>query len=298
MRPRRALRSRWRTPVVEAPGEVTPAGARVVRGFLRPFTRFMHRPTLDGLAHLPPGPFLLVANHSAGIALSEIGSLMGLWLEAHTPPRPLAGFAHPLGLRIFPASALLRSVGAVPSTHAGADAALARGVPLLVFPGGDHEAMRPVWQAHRVDFGGRRGFLRIARRANVPIVPLGIRGSHFTVPILWRSRHVLPWALVLPRLLGIKRWPLTLVGAAGAAALLTLAPWTLPVRALAAWAWLVSPLMCLPLLPATISMRIGPPLSPEALFAGMDPDGDDTEALAPALARVEAAVQALVDRPT
>lgn len=289
------MRSTWQTPAVDTPGQVTPAGARFIRGFLRPFTRVMHRPTLEGLAHLPTGPCLLVANHSAGIALSEIGSIMALWQDAHTPARPLAGFAHPLGLRIFPASALLRSVGAVPSTHAGADAALARGVSLLVFPGGDHEAMRPVWQAHRVDFGGRRGFLRIARRANVPIVPLGIRGSHFTVPILWRSRHLLPWALVLPRLIGIKRWPLTLVGAAGAAALLTLAPWTLPVRALAAWAWLVSPLMCLPVVPATITLRIGPPLSPEALFEGLPADAD-AEALGPALAKVEAAVQALVDR--
>lgn len=294
MRPRPALRSAWHTPIVDAPGQVTPAGARFIRRCLRPWSRLMHRPTLEGLAHLPPGPFLLVANHSAGIALSELASLMSLWLDAQAPPRPLAGFAHPLGLRIFPASAILRSVGAVPSTHAGAEAALARGVSLLVFPGGDHEAMRPVWQAHRVDFGGRCGFLRIARRANVPIVPLGIRGSHFTVPILWRSRHLLPWALVLPRLIGIKRWPLTLLGALGAAACLTQAPWTLPVRVLVAWAWLVSPLMCLPVVPARITFRIGRPMSPETLFAGVE--GDDPAALAPAREAVEAAVQRLVAR--
>jgi 1-acyl-sn-glycerol-3-phosphate acyltransferase len=55
---------------------------------------------------------------------------------------------------------------------------------VLIFPGGDHEAFRPVWQAYRVDMANRKGFLRIARRAWVPIVPLGIRGSQFALPIL------------------------------------------------------------------------------------------------------------------
>lgn len=283
---------RWKTPTVEHPGRISPAGLRWVRGALRPLVGVLHRPTLHGLENLPTeGPFLLVANHSAAIALSEIGSIMALWVDQAGPDSPLAGFAHPLGFRIFPASVILRSVGAVPSTYEGAADALRRGVPLLVFPGGDHEAMRPVWKAHRVDFGGRVGFLRIAREAGVPIVPLGIRGSHFTVPILWRSRHLLPNVLILPRLLGIKRWPLTLVGALGAVALLLGPSWSLAARALAIWAWLVLPFSALPVVPATIRFRIGPALSPEALF----PAGDAGPMLAAALARVEAAVQAQVD---
>lgn len=286
--------SRWKTPTIEHPGRISPAGLRWVRGMLRPLVRALHRPTLAGLENLPAeGPFLLVSNHSAGIALSEIGSFIALWIERAGPERALAGFAHPLGLKIYPASVLMRHMGAVPSTYEGAADALSRGVPLLVFPGGDHESFRPIWDAHRVDFGGRRGFLRIARDAGVPIVPLGIRGSHFTVPILWRSRHVLPNALLLPRLLGMKRWPLTLFGAAGAAALLLGPTWSLPARALAAWAWLVSPLTCLPIVPATIRFRIGPALSPAELFG--EASGEPTDDLTAALAKVEAAVQAQVD---
>jgi hypothetical protein len=55
--------------------------------------------------------------------------------------------------------------------------------------------------AHPIDFR----FAPIARRHGLPIVPMGIRGSHFTAPVLLRSR-VLPWLLVLPCLAGLKRW--------------------------------------------------------------------------------------------
>jgi len=230
---------------------------------------------------------VLVANHSAGMAVAEIFAFMTLWLEHFGEERPIAGFAHPLGFTFFPASAVLRGVGAVPSTYEAAADTLRRGVPLLIFPGGDYEALRPVWLANQVDFGGRLGFLRIAREAGVPIVPMGIRGSHLTVPILWRSRHVLPNALVLPRLVGLKRWALTAFGVAGAAALLLGPAWSLPARIAASFAWLNSPFIFTPIVPATIRMRIGVPLEPSTLFADDNLEG--------ALARVQAAVQGLVD---
>jgi 1-acyl-sn-glycerol-3-phosphate acyltransferase len=270
---------------VAAPGRPTASFVRFALRWLRPLIRFAHRPTLDGVERLPPaGPFLLVANHSAGLGIAEILAFIVQYLEQVGAERPLAGFAHPLGFKLFPASLVLRHVGAIPSTYEAAEATLAAGVPLLVFPGGDHETMRPLWQAHRVDFAGRKGFLRIARKLRVPIVPMGIRGSHFTAPVLWRSR-VLPWLLVTPRLLGIKRWPITVLGLAVAVAL-ALLPLSWLWRALAIWAWLASPAMFASWVPWTIRFRIGAPLPPDALFPG-----DDLDA---ALARVQDAVQALV----
>jgi hypothetical protein len=59
------------------------------------------------------------------------------------------------------------------------------------------------------------------------------------------------------------------------------------VRALSIWLWLGSPLVFLPVLPATIRFRIGAPLEPEALFG--------TDDLSAALAKVQGAVQGLVD---
>lgn len=266
---------------------------RVLRRLVTPWARLMHRPTLAGIENLPAdGAYLLVSNHSGGFAASELLSLAALWLERFGVGRRLAGLAHPFGFNFWPIAPMLRGLGAVPSTYEVAAKVLGEGIPIVIFPGGDLEATRPVWQAHRVDFGGRRGFLRIARAAGVPIVPMGIRGSHFSVPILWRSRHILPWLFVVPRLYGIKRFPLTLLGLAGAVVIVLLTaglPW--PLRLALAWALFVTPIPFLPWVPSTIRMRIGEPIAAEELF----PAGRGDEALADAYARVVGAVQRLVD---
>lgn len=279
---------------VEHPGRVEPSFASKVRRFLAPVVKLSHRPTLEGLENLPTDrPFMLVANHSAGLGIAEILSFMVLYLEKAGLDRPLAGFALPLGFRVPGLRSVLRGVGAIPSTYAAAEQALAAGVPLLVFPGGDHETLRPVWEAHQVDFGGRTGFLRAARRAHVPIVPMGIRGSHFTAPVLWRSR-LLATLLVLPRLIGQKRWGLSVLGVIVSALIVALVPGPWPLRALLVWLWLGSPLVFQAWVPWTIRFRIGKPIEPEELFPEDATHGTDP-ALWNALPRVESAVQALVD---
>ena len=288
--------ARWaKSIVVENPGRPMPGMVRLVRRYLEPLVRLCHRPKLVGIEHLPEsGPFLLVANHSAGLGISEILTFLVMYLRNVGPDRPLAGFAHPFGFRLFPLSAALRGVGAIPSTYAAAEQALSAGIPLLVFPGGDHEAFRPIWQANRVDFGGRVGFLRIARAAGVPIVPLGIRGGHFTAPVLFRSRILAP-LLGTPRLIGAKRWGVSFLGAIVAPLIVMFAPASWPIRAGLAWLWLGSPLIFLPWVPWTLRMRIGAPIPASELFPREGRDGTDEE-LRRALPRVQAAVQALVDR--
>jgi len=271
-----------------SPGVLHPAIADLVRRYLVPATNVLHRPTLDGLENLPRDrPFLLVANHGAGIGASELSCLAARYVEQVGEGQKLAGFAHPIAFRFPGFRTFMRNLGAVPSTYASGRSALAAGVPLLVFPGGDHETLRPFWEHEKVTFGGRRGFLKLAREANVPIVPLGIRGAHLSAPILWRSRRLLPTLLVLPRLFGIKRWGVSALAAGGALFLLTRS-FHPALRALAAWAWLGSPLTFLPVVPTTIRMRVGAPIEPGDLFHPGDPD------LEAALDRVEGAVQGLV----
>lgn len=280
--------------VVEAPGRPTPAMVRLVARYLEPVVRLCHRPTLTGIDNLPArGPFLLVANHSAGLGIAELLCFVALYLRDVGPDRPLAGFAIPLGFKVFPLSAAHRALGTIPSTYAAAEQALSAGVPILVFPGGDHETLRPIREANRVDFGERVGFLRIARASGVPIVPLGIRGSHYTAPMLLRSR-LLATLLVTPRFIGSKRWGVSLLGAIVAILIACFGPGGWALRAGLCWLWLGSPLTFLAWIPWTIRMRIGAPIAASELFPG---EGTGTEEeLRRALPRVEAAVQALVDR--
>lgn len=266
-------------------GRPTPAMLRLLDRVIRPVVSLLFRPKLEGVANLPDdGPYLLVSNHNAGMGAAELASFASAYVEEVGAARPLAGFAHPIGFRVWPFSRFIVAVGAVPSTYEAAAETLAEGVPLLVFPGGDHETLRPIWQANLVDFGGRQGFLRIARRAKVPIVPMGIQGSHITAPIVWRSK-VLPWLLVFPRLMGIKRWGLSVLGVAGCALILS-SSWSLPMRVFACWLWLGSPLVFLPILPSRIRFRIGSPIPP--------PVDEEDETLDAAYARVVGTIQGLV----
>lgn len=264
---------------------------RVVVRWVWPVVRTMYRPTIRGLEHLPQrGAYLLVANHSAGLGLAELSCFAALYLREVGPERPLAGFAHPRAFGVWPTSVIHPALGMVPSTYAAAEATLAQGVPLLILPGGDHETMRPISQANQVDLGGRLGFLRIARRAGVPVVPLGIRGSHFTAPILLRSR-LLASLLVLPRwVFGVKRWGISLLAVIGALGVAML-PWSWPVRLVLIFLWLGSPLTFLPIIPWRLRFAVGPAID---LTWSEAPEAEDSE-VAQALPKVQSELQRLVD---
>jgi 1-acyl-sn-glycerol-3-phosphate acyltransferase len=272
---------------IDQPGVIAPWVSRVSNSMLYPLVRLLFRARLRGIENLPHDkPFLLVANHSAGAGIAEIMSFIALYLRHAGSQRRLAGFALPQGFSVFPLSLLLRSIGAIPSTYDAAQQTVGQGVPILIFPGGDHETMRPVWQANRVDFGGRTGFLKIARDAGVPIVPLGIHGSHYTCPVFLRAQW-LAWALVVPRLIGLKRWGISLTGLLGAVAIFACVPLAIEWRALIAWLWLGSPLVFLPIVPWRITMTIGAAIEPEQLYYG-------TDDLPAALKQVEQTIERLM----
>ena len=281
---------------VDAPGRIAPLAARLMDGWLGSLVRALYRPTFSGWEHMPEeGPVLIVANHS-GCGGVEVLALALLWREHFGDARPATGMAHPAAWFLPGVATAVSQLGAIPSTReAGLGALTEARIPVLIFPGGDYEAFRPVWRAEEVDFNGRQGFLRLARDAGVPIVPLGIRGSHYTAPVLWRS-ELLAWLLVIPRLLGAKRMPLTLFAVLGAGALLALVGplWGWGWAAVAVALWMTCPLsIWSPIVPWPIHARLGPPLAPEALFG---PE-DDRRPLEGCYDEVVAEVQRLVVAP-
>jgi 1-acyl-sn-glycerol-3-phosphate acyltransferase len=252
--------------------------------------RLAFRPGIENADALPPqGAYLLVANHS-GLGNADIVCLIETFVNRPRARSP-AAMVHPASFNSWPAGAWMARLGAIPSTYEAALGALSRGIPVLVFPGGDIEATRPVWHAGRVDFGGRKGFLKIAREAKVPIVPMGIRGSHFTAPILFRS-ETLSRLLVFPHVTGVRRFPVTLLGVLGAAALVAMASRTGWIAAVGMAAlWIALPLSQIPWIPWSVRIRVGAPIRGEKLF----PDATD-ETLDRAYDRVRGAVEDLVNK--
>jgi 1-acyl-sn-glycerol-3-phosphate acyltransferase len=108
-----------------------------------------------------------------------------------------------------PAGSLVRRFGTLEADPANAEAALDAGAMLTVFPGGDYEVFRPSWQSAKVDFGGRTGFVRLALRKNVPIVPMVTLGGQETALFLSRGE----WLARLTRadrLMRLKTIPIAL----------------------------------------------------------------------------------------
>src|SRR5262249_52776497 len=130
-----------------------------------------------GLARVPDGGCLIVANHSVG-AFQEVLLLHRAW-RRRFGDRAVRGLAHQIAwqapLKWLPVA---RAMGAVYAHPTVARKTLGRGEPLLVFPGGDVEVMRPFRDRYRIVFDGRTGFIRLARETGVPIVPLVLCGSH------------------------------------------------------------------------------------------------------------------------
>ena len=71
-----------------------------------------------------------------------------------------------------------------------AERALAGGGLVLDYPGGDWEACRPWVDRNTVDFGGRTGFVRLALRSGVPVIPVVAHGSHDSVIVVARGDRI------------------------------------------------------------------------------------------------------------
>src|SRR2546429_4700859 len=130
------------------------------------------RGEVRGLGNIPEqGPVLLVGNHSGGNLTPDTGVFTLAFNAYFGTERPFYQLAHNLVLSM-PGLGALRKFGTVAASPDNARKALESGAALLVYPGGDYEVHRPSWDSAKVDFNGRKGWIRLALDNDVPVVPL------------------------------------------------------------------------------------------------------------------------------
>ncbi|HXX89426.1 MAG TPA: 1-acyl-sn-glycerol-3-phosphate acyltransferase [Acidimicrobiales bacterium] len=177
-------------------------------------------PEVRGIEHVPrQGPVLLVGNHSGLFYMPDVWITGLSVVRRRGLEQPFYGLAYDLLFAIPGIERVLRGLGAIPAGHEQAEAALAQGALVLVYPGGDYEACRPWSERDRVEFGDHRGFVKLALRAQVPVVPVVAYGAHHTVVILSRGER-LAHVLGLDRL-RIKVFPILLGPPFGVTSVLT-----------------------------------------------------------------------------
>jgi 1-acyl-sn-glycerol-3-phosphate acyltransferase len=170
---------------------------------------YYFRADVRGLDRIPAeGPALLVGNHSGGNLTPDTHVFTLAFTTYFGVERRFFQLAHNLVLAM-PGLGMLRKYGTVAASPQNAEKALDTGAALLVYPGGDYEVHRPTWDSAKVDFDGRQGWIRLALRKNVPLVPVVAIGGQETALFLSRGER-LARLFGLDRLLRLKVLPISL----------------------------------------------------------------------------------------
>ncbi len=135
--------------------------------------RRYHRYAVVGEEHLAARPALLVGYHGRPIAHDLCMLQVHRWERTGELPR---AFIHGAFERNPALRALVEGVGFLTGDEAETRAAVARGELLMVTPGGTREGCRSFRDRYRVDWGARRGYLKLAMRHRLPIIPAAASG--------------------------------------------------------------------------------------------------------------------------
>jgi 1-acyl-sn-glycerol-3-phosphate acyltransferase len=211
-----------------------------------------YRAEVRNLGAIPEkGPVLLVGNHTGGTMAPEVIFFTLAFSTYFGVERRFHQLAHNLVLA-SPVGPFLRKFGTVAASHENARKALEADAAVLVFPGGDWEVYRPSWQSAKIDFAGRKGFVRLALEQDVPIVPVVTIGGQETALFLSRG----DWLARLLRLDKTLRWK------------------TLPILLAPPWGLVVGDLIPRLPLPAKMTSEVLAPIHPREQF-GPEPDVDE-----------------------
>lgn len=141
------------------------------------------RVTVEGANLVPSGASILVANHAGALPID--GPLLHHALKRHRadlkPTRWLLEdqIFHAPGLGV-----LWNRLGAVRASPENAMQLLEDETPVVVFPEGIQGLSKPFAERYQLQRFGRGGYVKIAARAGVPIVPVAIVGAEESVPLL------------------------------------------------------------------------------------------------------------------
>ncbi len=170
---------------------------------------YWFRMEIDGWENVSKRPVLLVGIHSGAPFVWDAWTVGLQWWRRFGPDRPLHGTAHDALMAIPVIGRYFRSMGVLPAAPDAVATALAEGRDVAVWPGGEVDSLRPWTERDHADLAGRKGFVKMAIRAGVPIVPIATVGGADAMPVLIRGDR-LSRALQLDRLLRLKVFPLAI----------------------------------------------------------------------------------------
>ena len=166
-----------------------------------PIYKHWFRVEWEGFEHLPEeGGALLVANHAGAIPPDAPSIMHGIEKNLG---RPVYGLAEHL-FRTLPVVGTLWSRSGGVTAHPDNAYRLLHDEErlVLVFPEGTKATGKHYRDRYRLRRFGRGGFVDIAMRAGVPVIPIAVMGAEETMPIVFKSPR-------LAKMLNLPYFPIT-----------------------------------------------------------------------------------------
>jgi len=169
------------------------------------------RVNIHGENNLIKGPVLFVGNHN-GILGLEVFMMMVYWQRKMCQTHPqLLGLTHDVVFREKWIKIPLEKLGCIPARPDLACDVIKEGYSLLVYPGGEEDAFKPFYQEAKPQFCGRMGYVKLAIRENIPIIPVVNIGGHEQNFVIFKDRKIAKF-LRLKEKYRIGSLPITLPG--------------------------------------------------------------------------------------
>jgi 1-acyl-sn-glycerol-3-phosphate acyltransferase len=173
----------------------------LARRIYDPVYRHWFRVEWEGLEKIPvDGGALLVANHAAAVPSDAPVIMHGIETELQ---RPVYGLADNYFRQLPVVGTLWSRLGGLPGHPDNAYRLLAeQGQLVLVFPEGTKGPAKLYRERYQLRRFGRGGFIEIAMRAGVPVIPIAVMGAEESMPTLVRVPTV-------ARMIGTPYFPIT-----------------------------------------------------------------------------------------
>src|SRR4051812_34915716 len=174
-----------------------------------PLMDYWFRMEIEGWENVPDPPVLLVGIHSGAPFVWDAWTVGVQWWRRFGGERPLHGTAHDALMALPGIGSYFRRMGVLPAAPDSIAAALAAGHDVMLWPGGEVDSLRPWVKRDEAILAGRKGFVRLAIRSGVAIVPFSTVGGPDSMPVLATGRR-LARVLQLERIARLKMFPIAI----------------------------------------------------------------------------------------
>jgi 1-acyl-sn-glycerol-3-phosphate acyltransferase len=169
---------------------------------VKPLYDYYWRVDWIGLDNVPSnGAAMLVGNHAGTVPVDALVMKFGV-LDKHPAHRHVRLLAADLALRLPVVAPLARKMGSTVACDEDALRLLGKGELVGVFPEGYKGVGKGFRNRYKLQRFGRGGFVELALRARVPIVPVAIVGSEEIYPMMFNAK-------TLARIGGFPYFPIT-----------------------------------------------------------------------------------------